>query len=40
VISAIENALREFGVHIAQTPIRPGEIVAKILAGKTNGHSI
>jgi carbon-monoxide dehydrogenase large subunit len=40
VISAIENALGEFGVRIAQTPIRPGEIVAKILAGKANGHSI
>jgi carbon-monoxide dehydrogenase large subunit len=34
VISAIENALAEFGLHITQTPIRPGEIVSKILAGK------
>jgi aerobic carbon-monoxide dehydrogenase large subunit len=40
LISAIENALGEFGVRIGQTPIRPGEIVAKILAGKANGHSI
>ena len=40
VISAIENALAEFGVHIAQTPIRPGEILAKIRASRGHGHSV
>ncbi len=34
IMSAIEDALREFNVHIAQTPITPGEIVAKIEAGR------
>ncbi|HEY4133924.1 MAG TPA: xanthine dehydrogenase family protein molybdopterin-binding subunit [Alphaproteobacteria bacterium] len=34
IMSAIEDALREFDVHIAQTPITPGEIVAKIEAGR------
>jgi aerobic carbon-monoxide dehydrogenase large subunit len=32
VISAIEDALSPFGVHLAQTPIMPAEIVAKIAA--------
>ena len=30
VISAIEDALSPFGVHLAQAPIGPAEIVAKI----------
>ena len=34
IISAIENALEPFGVHIAQTPIRPEKLVELIRAGK------
>jgi len=30
IVSAIEDALSPFHVHIAQTPIRPHEIVALI----------
>ena len=40
IISAVENALSDFGVCLAQTPIRPHEIVAKILASRGHGHSI
>ena len=34
IASAIEDALTPFGVHIAQMPIRPAEIVALIAAGR------
>ena len=34
IVSAIEDALSEFGVRIAQTPIRPYEIVALIAAAR------
>ena len=34
IISAIEDALSPFGVHLAQAPITPGEIVAKIEEGR------
>jgi carbon-monoxide dehydrogenase large subunit len=40
IISAIENALSEFGVRITQTPIRPGEILAQITASRGSGHSV
>jgi carbon-monoxide dehydrogenase large subunit len=40
IISAVENALSGFGVHITQTPIRPAEIVAQILAKRSHEHSI
>jgi carbon-monoxide dehydrogenase large subunit len=30
VVSAVEDALSPFGVHIAQTPIFPAQIVALI----------
>jgi aerobic carbon-monoxide dehydrogenase large subunit len=40
IISAVENALSGFGVHITQTPIRPAEIVAQILAKRGHEHSI
>jgi carbon-monoxide dehydrogenase large subunit len=33
IISAIEDALSPFGVHLAQAPITPAEIVAKIAEG-------
>jgi len=35
IISAIENALEPFGVHIRQTPIRPEQLLALIRAGKS-----
>ena len=34
IISAVENALEPFGVHIAQTPIRPEKLIELIRAGK------
>ncbi len=34
IVSAIENALEPFGVHIAQTPIRPEKLIELIRAGK------
>jgi len=34
IVSAIEDALAPFGAHIAQTPIRPAEILALIEAGR------
>ncbi|HEX9465549.1 MAG TPA: xanthine dehydrogenase family protein molybdopterin-binding subunit [Alphaproteobacteria bacterium] len=34
VVSAIEDALSPFNVHLAQAPIRPAEIVAAIHAGR------
>jgi carbon-monoxide dehydrogenase large subunit len=34
IISAIEDALTPFGTHVAQTPIRPAEIVALLAAGR------
>jgi len=40
IISAIENALSDFGVHITQTPIRPAEIRAHILANRGHEHSL
>ena len=40
IISAVENALSGFGVHITQTPIKPAEIVAQILAKRGHEHSI
>ena len=33
IISAIEDALEPFGVHIAQTPITPAKLVELIRAG-------
>jgi hypothetical protein len=30
VISAVEDALTPFGVHIAQTPISPAQLIALI----------
>jgi aerobic carbon-monoxide dehydrogenase large subunit len=33
VISAIEDALQPFGVHIAQTPVTPAKLVELIRAG-------
>jgi carbon-monoxide dehydrogenase large subunit len=36
IISAIEDALAPFGVHIAQVPISPPELVALIRAGRPN----
>ena len=39
VISAIENALEPFGVHIAQTPIPPPKLLELIAGGKgSDGH--
>ena len=35
VISAIEDALTPFGVHIAETPITPARIVTLIAEAKT-----
>jgi aerobic carbon-monoxide dehydrogenase large subunit len=40
IVSAIENALSGFGVHITRTPIRPAEIAAQILANRGDEHSI
>ena len=37
IVSAIENALSPFGVSIAQTPIRPPEIVALIAEARNGG---
>jgi carbon-monoxide dehydrogenase large subunit len=37
IISAIEDALSPFNVHIAQMPIRPHEIIALIARGKAQG---
>ncbi len=37
VISAIEDALSPFGVHIAQMPIPPDKLVALIAAAKADG---
>ena len=34
IISAVENALSPFGVHIDQVPLRPPEIVEKIQRAK------
>jgi aerobic carbon-monoxide dehydrogenase large subunit len=34
IISAIEDALTPFGVHIAQVPITPPELLALIMAGR------
>jgi carbon-monoxide dehydrogenase large subunit len=34
IVSAIEDALTPFGVRLSQAPITPGEIVAKIEAGR------
>lgn len=34
IISAIEDALSPFGVQLAQAPVTPGELVAKIEAGR------
>jgi carbon-monoxide dehydrogenase large subunit len=34
VISAVEDALAPFGVHIARTPVTPADIVALIAAGR------
>ena len=34
IVSAIENALEPFGVHIAQVPIRPEKLIELIRAGK------
>ena len=33
VISAIEDALQPFGVHIAQTPVMPAKLVELIAGG-------
>jgi aerobic carbon-monoxide dehydrogenase large subunit len=33
IISAIEDALESFGVHLAQTPITPAKLVELIRAG-------
>jgi carbon-monoxide dehydrogenase large subunit len=38
IISAVENALSPFGVRIAQMPIMPAEIIAKIAAGRRGNH--
>ena len=35
VISAVEDALSPFGVHIAQVPIMPNELLA-LIGGRTN----
>lgn len=34
IVAAIENALTPFGVHIDQVPIRPAEIVKKVIASR------
>jgi aerobic carbon-monoxide dehydrogenase large subunit len=39
MISAIEDALSPFNVHIAQAPIMPHELVALIERGKRKSHS-
>jgi carbon-monoxide dehydrogenase large subunit len=39
IVSAIEDALAPFGVRIAQTPIRPVEILALIEAGRRRRHA-
>ena len=37
VISAVENALQPFGVHIGKAPVSPAEIVGLIQAGRVPG---
>ncbi|MSQ20317.1 MAG: xanthine dehydrogenase family protein molybdopterin-binding subunit [Betaproteobacteria bacterium] len=37
IVSAIEDALSPFGVRIAQTPIRPVELVRMVEAGRVKG---
>ena len=39
LISAVENALSPFGVHIAQVPISPQKLIELIANGKSaDGH--
>jgi carbon-monoxide dehydrogenase large subunit len=39
IISAVEDALKPFGVHIAQVPIPPYKLVELIAAGRRErGH--
>jgi len=36
IISAIEDALSPFGVHLTRTPLTPPDILAAIEAGRCN----
>jgi carbon-monoxide dehydrogenase large subunit len=38
IVSAVEDALSPFGVHIAQAPIPPYKLIELIAAGRNRSH--